>query len=170
MMNLDGYTLGESDELLDITTAEENHDVALAMIRQAKREVFIMSYDLDPLVLSHEDISEALSAFVRQSRQAHARILVQKSDKVVKQGHRLLPLAHRLTSSISLNRPGFEHRDYFEAFMVVDGIGYLKRQLADRFDGVANFKAPIEGRDLRALFNSMWEQSEPDPQLRRLQI
>lgn len=169
-MNLDGYRLGEHDDLLELTTADDNHDVALELIGQARREVFIMSYDLDPLVLSHEDIVSALSAFVRQSRQAEARILVQRSDKVVKHGHRIVPLAHRLSSSISLNRPGFEHRDYFEAFMVVDGIGFYKRQLADRFEGVASFKAPIEGRDLRALFNTMWERSEPDPQLRRLQI
>lgn len=169
-MKLDGYTLGEDDALLDITTAEENHELALALIRQARHEVFIMSYDLDPQVLSHEDIAEALSAFVRQSRQAHARILVQKSDKVVNHGHRLVPLAHRLSSSISLNRPGFEHRDFFEAFMVVDGIGYYQRLLADRFEGTGSFKAPIQGRDLRALFHTMWERSEPDPQLRRLQI
>lgn len=169
-MNLEGYRLGETETLLDLDTAADNHDVALELVRQAKREVCIMSYDLDPQVFSHGDFVDALSAFVRQSRQATARILVQKSDKAVKQGHRLIPLAHRLSSSLSLHKPGFEHRDYFEAFMVVDGIGYLKRQLADRFEGVASFKAPIEGRDLTALFNSMWEQSEPDPQLRRLQI
>ncbi|MGM0595319.1 MAG: hypothetical protein ACQETD_12365 [Pseudomonadota bacterium] len=169
-MNLDGYILGETDQSLTFTTAQENHDLALAMIRQAKREVVIMSYDLDPLILSHEDISDALSRFVRQSRQAEARILVQRSDKVVKKGHRLIPLAHRLSSSISLNRPGFDHRDNFESFMVVDGIGYYKRLLADRFEGIANFKAPLEARDLSALFKEMWERSEPDPQLRRLQL
>ena len=169
-MNLKDYTLGETDERIELHSAEENHDVALELIRQAKHEVYIMSYDLDPLVLSHEDVVDALSAFVRQGRQAHARVLVQKSPKVVKQGHRIIPLAHRLSSSISLNKPGYEHRDYFEAFMVIDGIGFIKRQLADRFEGVASFKAPIEARDLRALFNTMWEVSEPDPQLRRLQI
>lgn len=169
-MQLEGYTLGESDTLLEIHTAADNHEVALELVRQAKREVFIMTYDLDSQVFSQADFVDALSAFARQSRQATAHVLVQKSDKAVKQGHRLIPLAHRLSSSISLHKPGFEHRDFFEAFMVVDGIGFFKRQLADRFEGVASFKAPIEGRDLRALFISMWEQSEPDPQLRRLQI
>lgn len=169
-MNLDQYKLGESETLLELNDAEEHHAVALEMIRQAKREVYIMSYDLDPRVLSHDDIVDALSRFVRQGRQAHAHILVQQSNPVVKHGHRLIPLAHRLTSSIRLNRPGYEHRDFTEAFMVVDGVGIIKRQIADRFEGVASFKSPIEGRDLRALFLSMWEKSEPDPQLRRLQI
>jgi hypothetical protein len=169
-MQLDGYTLGEDDTLLELGSSADNHAVALELVRQARREVCIMSYDLDPLVYSHDDFVEAVSAFVRQSRQATARVLVQKSNKAVTQGHRLVPLAHRLSSSISLHKPGFEHRDFFEAFIVVDGIGFLKRQLADRFEGVASFKAPIEGRDLRSLFNTMWERSEPDPQLRRLQI
>ncbi|MCW8840011.1 MAG: hypothetical protein OQL05_02090 [Gammaproteobacteria bacterium] len=169
-MNLEGYKLGETDTLIELHTAEENHVVARELIRQAKREVWIMSYDLDPMVLSHEDIAEALSAFIRQGRQSHLRVLVQKSEKVVKQGHRLIPLAHRMSSRISLNKPGFEHRDYFESFMVVDGIGFYKRLLSDRFEGVASFKAPVEGRDLRALFISMWQHSEPDPELRRLRI
>lgn len=169
-MQLEGYRLGETEELLELQSAVDNHAVALKLVQQARREVFIMSYDLDPQVYSQSDFVDALSAFARQSRQTTIRVLVQKSNKAVKQGHRLVPLAHRLSSSISLHNPGFDHRDFFEAFMVVDGIGYLKRQLADRFEGVASFKAPIEGRDLRALFTTMWEQSEPDPQLRRLQL
>lgn len=169
-MNLADYKLGETETPLKLHSAAETHAVALELIRQAKREVCIMSYDLEPLVLSHEDIAEALSGFVRQGRHAHARILVQNSDKAVKHGHRLIPLAHRLSSAISLHKPGFEHRDTLGAFIVVDEIGYLKRPLADRYEGQASFKAPMEGRDLRSLFNDMWVHSEPDPQLRRLRI
>ena len=169
-MNLADYRLGETNAQLELQSAADTHAAALELFRQARREILIMSHDLEPLVLSHEDIVEALSGFLRQGRHAHAHILVQNSNKAVKHGHRLVPLAHRLSSSIKFNRPGYEHRDFNEAFMVVDGIGFIKRQLADRFEGVASFKSPIEGRDLRALFLSMWERSEPDPQLRRLQI
>jgi len=169
-MDLDGYTLGESEALLEFHTAEENHQVALELVRQAKREVYIASYDLDAPVFSQEDFIDALSAFVRSHRNAQAQILLQKPDRVVKHGHRLIPLAHRLSSSIHIHRPGPEHRNYLETFLVVDGIGYFKRQLSDRYEGVASFKAPIAARDLRDLFLTMWERSAPESQVRRLQI
>lgn len=169
-MKLDTYTLGESEGIIELTTADENRDVALELVRQANREVYIVSYDLDAPVFSNEDFVEALSSFVREKRRAHAHILLQKPNKVVKQGHRLIPLAQRLSSSIHIHQPGPEHRDYFETFMVVDGIGYFKRQLADRYEGLAAFKAPIVARDLRDLFLTMWERSTPESQVRRLQI
>lgn len=169
-MDLNGYTLGESEELIELHTAEENHDVALELVRQAKREVYIASYDLDAAVFSHEDFIDALSTLVRGHRNAQAQILLQRHDKVIKHGHRLIPLAHRLSSSIHIHRPAPEHRNYIETFMVVDGIGYFKRQQSDRYEGLASFKAPIVARDLRDLFLTMWERSAPEPQLRRLQI
>ncbi len=166
----DNPILGQSDEDIELTSAEANRRIALELVRQAKREVYIMSYDLDAPVFSHQEFVEALSRFVRSSRYAQAHILLQTPDKAVKQGHCLISLAQRLSSQIRLHHPGPEHRDYFETFMVVDGIGYFKRLLADRYEGIACFKAPIAARDLRDLFLMMWERSEPETQVRRLQI
>lgn len=169
-MELDGYTLGETETLIELHSAEENHKVALELVRQARREVCLVSYDLDAPVFSHEDFIEALSGLIRRHRNAQAQILLQNPNKVVKHGHRLIPLAHRLSSRIHIHRPGPEHRDLIETFMVVDGIGYFKRQQADRYEGVAAFKAPIPARDLRDQFLTMWERSAPEVQVRRLQI
>lgn len=169
-MDLRNYTLGQSELNIELTTAEENRHVALELVSQARREVYITTWDLDAPVFSNEDFAEALSRFVRGSRHTHAHILLQNPDKAIKQGHRLLTLAQRLSSHIRIHRPGPEHRDYAETFMVVDGIGYFKRLLADRYEGIASFKAPIAGRDLRDLFVTMWERSSPETQVRRLQI
>jgi hypothetical protein len=169
-MDLDDYTLGESEALIDLSTAKENREVALELVRQARREVYIATYDLDAPVFSQAAFIEALSSFVRRHRHAQANVLLQKPDKAIKHGHRLVTLAQRLESSIHIHRPAPEHRDLVETFMVVDGIGYFQRQLADRYDGVASFKAPIIARDLRDLFLTMWERSAPEQQLRRLQI
>ena len=173
-MDDDHYTLdnilGESAELLELTSAKDNYSVALELVRQAKREIYVVTHDLDPPVYNQEAFVDALSAFARQSRYSHASFIIRNSDKAIKHGHRLLPLAQRLSSRIKLHNPGFEHRDFIEAFMVVDGIGYIRRQLADRYDGEASFMAPLIGRNLRTLFLEMWGRSEPDPQLRRLQI
>lgn len=164
------YTLGQSEENIDLTTAEENCEVALELVRQARREVYIMSYDMDAPVFSTREFVEALSAFVRKGTRTHAHILLQKPDKAVKQGHRLIPLAQRLSSNIRIHHPAPVHSDVVETFMVVDGIGYFRRPVADRYEGIASFKAPVVARDLRDLFLTMWERSAPESQVRRLQI
>jgi hypothetical protein len=169
-MVFDRYRLGETDTLIELHTAAENHQLALELVSQAEKEVLIATYDLDAPVFSHEDFTEALSKLVRRHRNAEAKILLQRPNKVLKQGHRLIPLAQRLSSSIHIHRPAPEHSDYLETFMVVDGIGYFKRQQSDRYEGMAAFKAPISARDLRDLFCTMWERSAAEPQLRRLQI
>lgn len=169
-MHLDNYTLGQSEGHIELTTAQENHDIALELVRQARREVYLATWDLDAPVFSHQDFAEALSRFVRSSRRAQAHILLQSPDKAIKQGHRVVALAQRLSSHLRIHQPAPEHRDYVETFMVVDGIGYIKRMQADRYEGIASFKAPITGRDLRDLFQTMWERSSPETQLRRLQI
>lgn len=169
-MMLDDYILGESDNLIDISTSQENREVALELVRQAKREVLIATYDLDAPVFSQENFIESLSAFVRGHRNAQTSILLQTPDKARKHGHRLVTLAQRLESHIHIHRPAPEHQGMAETFMVVDGIGYFKRQVADRYNGVASFKAPIVARDLRDEFLTMWERSTPEQQLRRLQI
>lgn len=169
-MHPDGNRLGESEGNIELTSAAENREIALQMVSQARREVYIATWDLDAAVFSNQEFVEALSRLVRDSRHAHVHILLQTPDKAVKQGHRLITLAQRLSSRIRIHRPAPEHQDNLESFMVVDGIGYFKRPLADRYDGIASFKAPIAARDLRDQFLAMWERSEPEIQVRRLQI
>ncbi len=169
-MDLSGYILGESEGNIELGSAGDGHDVALALFEQARREVLIASYDLESAILDHEDVVDALSRLARGHRLSEVRILLQSPDRALRHGHRLVTLAQRLSSHIKIHRPGEEHKGLAEAFIVVDGIGYIKRQQADRFEGIASFKAPIEARDLRAAFNTMWERSEPEIQLRRMQL
>lgn len=162
--------LGESEDEIELHSAEEIREVALALARQATREIYIATHDLDAQLFSTETFIDALSAFARSHRMAQVHVLVWNSNHAVKNGHRLIPLAQRLTSSVRVHNPSTEFADVIEAFMVVDGIGYFRRPLADRYDGIASFKAPLIARDLRKQFLQMWERSTPDPQLRRLRI
>ena len=169
-MDLSGYVLGENDNPIELHSAADNHDVALAMIRQARREIYLANYDLDAMVLDHEDIVSAMADFCRDNRFSHVHILLQTPDRAMRHGHRLITLAQRLSSSIHIHQPGEEHHGFSESIMIVDGIGIIRRQLADRYEGIANFKAPVDARDLRAQFVSMWERSTPEIRLRRLQL
>lgn len=157
----------ERDDI-EITSAQQNRQLALALAQRAQREILIASYDLDSRVYSNQEFVDALSSFVRSHRNAHVHILVWNSEQAVKHGHRLIKLAHQLSSRIKIHAPDPVHADIIESYMVVDGIAYFRRPLAERVEGIACLHAPIIARELKDQFHSMWERSSPAPEFRRL--
>lgn len=162
--------LGHSDTLYSLESAEQNLCVAMDLVSQARREIFVLTHDLDPPIYGHPNFVEALSAFARRNRNSQARFLLRTSDKAIKYGHRMIPLAQRLSSSILMRTPSDDFQDFIEAFMIVDGVGYIRRKEALRFDAEACFRDRRLVKGMREFFIEMWEQSEPDPKLRRLQL
>ena len=164
------YTLDESREDIEFTSAEQNRQLALSLAQQAKHEILIASYDLDNRLYSNQEFVDALSTFVRSHRNTHVDIIVWQTDPAVKHGHRLIDLAQRLSSSIKIHQPDKVHADFIESYMVVDGTAYFRRQQADRVDGIASLHAPLIARELEANFHAMWERSSPCSEFRRLRI
>ena len=101
------------------------------------------------------------------SHHGRIRILVKDSSYAVKYGHRLIPLSQRLTSFIEIRKVAEDYKDYNEAFLIADEVGYVHRRHADRFEGVARFKAAMEARELLTFFNEVWRNSAPDPDMQR---
>lgn len=170
MLDIQNHTLGETNELLTLESAAEHRAVALAMAQQAARTLHIFSRDLDPAVFDSAEFEEAVSALARHSQYSRIHILVQDSSRVVLHGHRLVNLAQRLSSKIEIRKPIAEYADINRAFFVADEAGYISRQLADRYEAVANFNDRLSARDLVGFFTEVWERSQQDSQLRRLHL
>lgn len=170
MLDLQNCKLGETRELLELNTPDENRDVALAMAQQARRTIMILTRDLDHLLYDTPEFEQAASTLARSSQHASVRILVQDSSKAVKDGHRLVALAQRISSRFEIRKPAEEYADVNHAFFVADQTGYISRQLADRYVGVANFDDRFSARNLVNFFNEVWARSHQDPQLRRLHL
>jgi hypothetical protein len=167
---LECLVLGESDAELAFTSADENRELALALVRQARSTLQIFSRDLDPPVYDNVPFADALTAFCRRSRYAQAQILVQDTTALVRNGHRLVPLAQKLSSLVQIRRVCEECQDFGEAFLVADRTGLVHRRQGKVYRGVASFKARGQARTLLNLFADVWERSSPDPELRRLYI
>lgn len=170
MQDIQEHKLGATKELLTLESVEDHRRVATAMAQQAGRTLHIFTYDLEAQVFDTPEFEEAVSQLARSSQYAAVRILVQDSSRAVKNGHRLINLAQRLSSKIEIRKPIAEYADVTRAFFVVDEAGYISRALADRFESVANFDDRLTSRDLVAFFNEVWERSQQDPQLRRLYL
>ncbi len=167
---LEACVLGESSDRIALSTQEELRHASLCLVRQARHKVSIFSYDLDAPIYDQLPFIEALKQFAIHSHLAQIRILLQDNKRVQRDGHRILELCRRLPSRMELRRPPRDYVDHPENFLVVDGIGYIKRELYSRTEGFVSFHEPLEARRLDEFFEEVWERSEPDSELRRLSL
>ena len=169
MVDYKQMVLGEFQDPIDLANSDANRQVAITLTRQARRSVDIFTRDLDKKLYDNRDFLDGLQNLAVNNR-GLIRILVKDSDRAVKYGHRLIALSQRLTSFIEIRKVAEDFREYNEAFLVADEIGYAHRKHADRFEGIARFNAAKEAVNLLVFFNEVWRHSAPDPNLRRIYL
>jgi predicted GNAT family N-acyltransferase len=144
---------------------------SLTLIGAARRELCIYTRDLDPALFESDEALEALKRVAISGRGASVRIIVQDPRSIVARGHRLLPLAQRLTSVFALRTPvQDDDLQYPSAFLLNDTSGYYFRVLGTRFEGEAVNYSPGRHAQLLEYFNQVWERSEPSEDLRQLNL
>lgn len=164
------FRLGETAGEQRLEGAEDAADAALALATQARLSLRIFTHDLDQRLYSNDAFYSAVSALARAGRRSFIRILVQDPSHAVQDGHRLISLIQHLPSHISVRRVGVDWRDERFAFLIADEQGVLWRPAADRYEGSVDFHAGPRARELRKWFDDVWENSEPDPEFRRLRL
>ena len=162
--------LGQPAGELTLSGRQEFRAAGLRLARQSVRSLDILSFDLDAPVYDQQDFVAAVKQFCLQSRQSQVRILLQNNERVQKQGHRLLELARRLPSSISIHRPHPDYLNHQENVLLADRTGYLLRRLHSRYQGTVDFCNRLGTQRLSDFFSEIWHCSEPDVDLRRLDI
>jgi len=164
------FILKKDAQTVAIETGEECRLAALSMVRQAARDIDIVSRQLDPQMYDNREFFEAVNRLIVGSRRARVRVLLRDTNPVIKRGHRLVTLSQRLSSFVELRVPAREFDEYNAAFLIVDGIGFIHRTLSDRFEGTVNFNDPRMARELTRQFEEMWPTALPDSSLRRANL
>ncbi len=170
MTGLEHKTLGSNSGLMELITSEENREIALALVSQAAVSVDIVSRHLDPPIYDQTPFIEAVKRLVLDHRMARVRMLVRDTQPILSGGHRLVNLATRLSSFLEIRIPAEPHQDFNQAFLIVDGTGFIHRELADRYEGIADFANRGQASDLQRKFEEMWSIATPDPNLRQMRI
>ncbi|MES9981540.1 MAG: GNAT family N-acetyltransferase, partial [Candidatus Thiodiazotropha sp. 6PLUC5] len=132
-------TLGKDDELFNLTKPEDHQIHATSMVRQAKRSLCLLSYNLDPIIYDTEPFHEAVKQLAMRSKFSRIRILLQDNTLVVQQGHRLVELAQRLPSVIEIRKATDVYLEIEENYLLVDDCGYLHKQQAANTKGTARY-------------------------------
>ena len=166
------YTLGEDNEDMLIDTAAENRQAVISLARQARSSINLFTRDLDPRLFDNTGFEQSIFTLARSHHSADIRILTLDSSHARQQGHCLIRLAQKLTSSVLIHNPAREYNHIIATFLVVDRKGILHRphSTSTDYDAVVNYMAPERAAELQDFFNEMWERSTPDSQIRRLFI
>lgn len=161
---------GVRDGTFQTARAEELRQAQLTLVQRARRTLDLVSRHLDPALCDRDDFVDAVKELVLGSPRTRVRILVLDPASIVARDHRLLALARRLSSYIELRVPGPEHREFNEAWLVVDNTGYAHRRFSDRFEATVNFHDPRVAVALTHRFDELWQRAPPDPNVRRLHL
>lgn len=166
------YLLGETNEDIVFDNVEEAKNIVNALASQARHSINIFTQDMDAALYDNDIFERFIFDFVSGGKNSEVRILVQDLSRAIRDSHRLIRLAQKLTSFIHIKNPCEEFKEEKSAFITVDGIGMLYRAKGDRYNyhGSANFMLPPRTVELDNLFTEIWQQSEPDPRAKRFLI
>src|SRR4051812_33293178 len=114
-----------SSELLLLEGIADFQEQALRLIAQARRNIAILSSDLDSLVYGSTEFVDAVSQLARGSRNAQIQILVKDTKPLVESGHKLAKLSQRLSSKIILRKLTVEPDNKDMGFMLCDSSALL---------------------------------------------
>jgi hypothetical protein len=162
--------LGRDAGVLTLEGRRENRAAAGHMAAQAQRELCLFTRDLDKAVYDQSEFLDAVKSLALRSGMSRVRVLLQDHGPVLAQGHRLIELARRLSSSIEIRVPPTDWLDAPESYLLADRVGYLHRDDATAYRASADFHAPLETERLQRRFDDIWEASQADGELRRLHL
>lgn len=156
---------------VDVLTLAEAQSFSDELARDARYKLWIYTRDLDRLLYDRAPFLDEVKRVALSGRGAEVLILVHETGGAVRDGHRLLHLAQRLTSLIKVRTPVIEeHRQYPSAFLLNDRGGYYMRSIGSRYEGEGNTHAPGRNRTLMNYFLQIWQHAEPDVELRQISV
>lgn len=157
-----------------VLTSEDRKGLEAAHVRllgQARYRLAIYLPVLEPGMLDSDAIHAELRRIATSGRAAQIRILTHDAERAHSEGHRLIALAQRLPTAISLRVPTEEsHLRYGSAFTTDTVSGFLFRPVASRYEASGSLDAAGETSRLTGYFNEVWERAEPAWQIRPLGI
>ena len=168
----DYFKLGETKAEIPLYSAQDNRNAATSLVSQACLNINIFTQDMDDAIYNNDEFISHVFELATRHPSAKVRILVQDSAKAVKNGHRLIRIAQKLTSSVLIKNPPVIHKDDRSSFLTVDGYGmlYRVRGNTNNYDASLNFMTPRRAKMLNEFFEKSWGHGTRDPKVRRLAV
>jgi hypothetical protein len=163
-----------TDKADTVLAVEDRAGLEAAHVRllsQARYRAAIYLPRIEPGILDSDAILTELRRLATSGRPAQIRILTHDAEQAHRDGHRLIGLAQRLPTAVSIRMPVDEvHLAYGSAFICDTSSGFLFRPVASRYEARGDLDARGETSRLMAYFDEVWERAEPAWQIRPLGI
>jgi len=167
---LESGILGQSAGAIALETSTDNKAASLSLLDQARKCIDIMSNDLEPKIYSNREMYQRFRRFATLNRHSQIRILIHQARPIVQQGHMLIELIQKLTSSIEVRRLCVQDKNISQGFLIADNTGFLLRPEVTRYEGKADFNNRFIAKELGDIFETAWQRAEPEAELRRLHL
>ncbi|MES2823154.1 MAG: hypothetical protein V4732_06120 [Pseudomonadota bacterium] len=159
-----------SPDLFLLDCSEDFHSFALKLLAQSRRNICILSRDLDPAIFNTEEFVDAISQIARNNRNAQVQVLVKDTQPLLENGHKLVKLAQRLPSKINIRKLTQEPDDKKMGFILCDTHSLVYKNDEAAYKGFANYNAAAEVKHFREIFDYIWQYAETEPELQQLHI
>ncbi len=159
------------DTLTLLHGLEAFHKHLLNSLKQGRRQLDILTKELDPHLYGDELICESISALARNHPKASIRLLVKNPQPATQSRHRLIELHKRLSSKIQCRTTKTELKNEDRSYIIIDSTQVVLQHNDGDYDGFCNTDAKPEARALLEEFNWLWDrQSDVIAELRTLTL
>lgn len=156
---------------MQLKDAQALTDAIVSCLGAGRRSAILFSDVLEHRVYNHAATETALRELALRHQQVDVRLLLRRSDRVLKGGdHALVELARQLPSRITILQADTIACEDEREWVVVDGRATVIRQQPDRYDAVYRDDDPQLARQLGAVFDRYWQQGCPAPELAQLRL
>ncbi len=131
------------------------------MIGYAKTQVQVFDVDLSTLGWGSAPRADALSRFLRGSRNARLDVVVHDTRWIEAQGARFMQLLRQFPHAMTVYRAGPEARAAMDPLVVVDRAHSVHRFHADQPRGALVVASPALVKPLAARFDEIWGTGQP---------
>lgn len=163
-------TLGQDSELHHFSHLQDCLELTRLLIEQARRQIYILTPDLEFGLYDQSALVDRLSAMLRRSRYTQAKVLIGDIKPAIGRSHALRDLAERLPSKIQMRVVNRNYPLSDNAWLLADDTGLMFRKEPSLYKGFASFHHPARNQQLQQDFQRMWDYATESPELRRLGI
>lgn len=144
--------------------ALREHSVRL--VAQASRQLCLQTPDLEAPLYDNLDVETAIKRLLLGHPRHQVRILINDSALAMRQGHRLIALAQRLTSNLLIRRPPADRQPEGSCLIVDDQA--LLRRMGSAPNAFVRYGDRAAVKVQQQVFDRLWAISQPDQELRRM--
>jgi predicted GNAT family N-acyltransferase len=171
MVDIQTRVLGQTESLFKLDSPRVQRHAVAALAKQARREIRLLSPDLEPILYDQEPFLEQISRLAVDRRgRLPVRILLIDAEPVLRRGHRLVELSRKLSSAIQIRAVPEEFAEQCDHYLLADDRGYCLRRYAAPRTVLLDFNDAAAVRRMQRGFDKIWEQGAVHIDLRRLHL